>query len=116
MANHPTCTWTGESGASYTYFIWPLPVDFDLNQDGNYIYSKKNSAGKWVPIYIGQGDLADRVGDDHHKARSIKLRGATHVHVHLNSREVDRLAEEGDLLAHYTNAYQPAGCNERLGG
>jgi len=59
MANSEKCTWVGDSGTEYTYFIRALPVNFDPNQNGNYIFSKKNERGKWVPIYIGEGDLAD---------------------------------------------------------
>ena len=113
MADHPKFTWTGGSGTNYTYHIHSLPVTFDPNQDGNYIYSRKNDQGKWLPIYIGQGDLADRVSDNHHQAACIKRKGATHVHVHLNAKEQDRKAEEADLLAQYTNAYKPNGCNEQ---
>lgn len=116
MSNTPTCTWTGASGTNYTYYIHKLPVSFNANQDGNYIFSKLNSENRWVPIYIGQGDLHDRISDDHHQARCIKTRGATHVHVHSNSTERARLAEEQDLLAYYTNAYTPNGCNEKIGG
>ena len=116
MAEHPKCTWTGESGTPYEYFIYPLPFTFNRNQDGNYIYSRKNDQGKWVPIYIGEGDLADRIGDEHHQAACIKRRGATHVHAHLNPDEKDRTAEEADLLANYTNAYKPTGCNDKEGG
>ena len=116
MADHEKCIWTGESGKEYTYYIWHLPADFKPHQDGNYIFSKKNDKGRWVPIYIGQGDLADRVSDDHHQAACIKRKGATHVHVHLNPKEEDRTDEESDLLANYTNAYTPTGCNEKEGG
>lgn len=116
MAEHETCTWRGESGTDYTYYIWTLPADFKANQDGNYILSKRNDKGLWVPIYIGQGDLAERVSNDHHQADCIRKRGATHVHVHLNKQEKDRTAEEADLLARYTNAYKPYGCNEKEGG
>jgi hypothetical protein len=116
MADQAKCTWTGESGASYEYFIHQLPVDFNPNQDGNYIFSKKNDKGRWVPIYIGQGDLARRVSADHHQADNIRKKGATHVHVHLNLKEGSRMIEEKDLLAKYTNAYTPHGCNEREGG
>jgi len=115
LTEHPTCQWSGASGAQYTYYIWELPASFNKDQDGNYIYAKKNAEGKWVPIYIGQGDLKDRT-EDHHQAACISRKGATHIHVHLNASEEDRLAEERDLLAHYTNAYQPAGCNEKQGG
>ncbi len=116
MAEHKKCSWTGASSTKYTYFIWELPADFNANQDGNYIFSKKNDKGLWVPIYIGEGDLADRVSDDHHQAACIKRKGATHVHVHLNTKEKDRIAEEADLLAHYTDAYTPNGCNVKEGG
>lgn len=116
MAEHDKCTWTGGSGTEYTYFVWSLPVNFNADQAGNYIFSKKNDKGLWVPIYMGQGDLADRVRDIHHQAPCIKGKGATHVHVHLNPRERDRTAEEEDLLARYTNAYAPNGCNVKEGG
>jgi len=115
MPDHPTCVWTGASGKTYTYYIWNLPTSFKENQDGNYIYSKKNSEGKWVPIYIGQGDLKDRT-ENHHQAACISEKGATHIHVHLNAKEQDRLNEEEDLLANHSNAYKPTGCNERKGG
>ena len=116
MADQQKCTWVGDSGTEYSYFIHALPVSFDPNQNGNYIFSKKNSNGKWVPIYIGEGDLADRVNDNHHQAACINRKGATHVHVHLNASKANRKAEEEDLLAHYTNAYAPSGCNEKEGG
>jgi hypothetical protein len=116
MAEHPICNWIGGSGQSYKYFVWDFPVKFNANQDGNYIYSKKNPANdKWVPIYIGEGDLRDR-SENHHKARCILSHGATHIHGHLNPKQEDRRAEERDLLANYKNAYSPQGCNEQEGG
>jgi len=74
-----------------------------------------NTAGQWVPVYIGQGDLKDRA-TNHHQARCIQQKGATHFHCHKNDLESNRLAEERDLLGNYTQAYQPIGCNERFGG
>lgn len=115
MPEYQEIQWTGASGKKYTYYIWKLPVDFSPDQNGNYIYSKLNENNKWVPIYIGQGDLKQRT-DNHHQAPCIKRKGATHIHVHLNVKEEDRTAEEKDLLANYTNAYQPVGCNEKEGG
>lgn len=84
--------------------------------DGNYIYTKLNTENHWVPIYIGQGDLSDRISPNHHKAECIERKGATHVHVHANANESKRLSEERDLLARYTQAYAPKGCNEKKGG
>jgi hypothetical protein len=115
MAEHPTCNWRGGSGTWYKFYVWTLPVNFGENQSGNYIFTKKNPEGKWVPIYIGQGDLKNR-SENHNKANCIRAKGATHIHVHLNSGEADRTSEERDLLTRYTNAYAPNGCNEQEGG
>jgi len=115
MSEDQTINWHGASGKLYTYYVRALPVNFNPNQNGNYIYTKLNQDGKWIPIYIGQGDLKDRT-ENHHKAACIRSKGATHVHVHTNSREQDSQAEERDLLANYTNAYEPLGCNEKIGG
>ena len=66
MADSPTCTWTGASGTKYTYYIHKLPVSFQ-EAYGNYIYSKASAEpNRWLPIYIGEGDLADRIGNGHH--------------------------------------------------
>jgi len=111
----PTCTWNGASGKKYLYHVKTLPVTFTPNQNGNYIYTKL-VGNKWSPIYIGQGDLGDRIGPNHQQANCIEKKGATHVHTHLNSVEKNRTDEESDLLANYTNAYAPNGCNERIGG
>lgn len=116
MEKKPTCNWIGTSGARYTYYIYELPTSFNPNQNGNYIYAKKNIKNKWVPVYIGQGDLADRSGPSHHRADCIKRKNATHFHCSLNPREADRIKEEKDLLSQYTNAFEPKGCNERTGG
>ena len=84
---------------------------------GNYIFSNRNNQNRWVPIYIGEGNLKDRVSSGvHHQAACIERKGATHVHAHLTRTKEDSQAEEEDLLERYTNAYQPYGCNQRPGG
>lgn len=107
-----TCNWRGKSGRDYFYWIYPLPVSFDLSQDGNYIFARLDAIFRWVPIYIGQGNLNNHA-NSHPQAACIRTRGASHLHGRVNRAERDRLAEEGDLLANYTQAYQPTGCNER---
>jgi hypothetical protein len=111
MANQETCAWSGKSGSKYTFYVYPRHPNINEGQDGNYIYAKKNGEGLWVPVYIGQGDLSKRATTDHHRVRCIDSKGATHVHLHLNPKMDDRLAEERDLLANYTNALAPDGCN-----
>jgi hypothetical protein len=106
-----TCTWTGASGKSYTYYVYPRGTVVNPGKDGNYVYSKLNSQNQWVPVYFGEGDLAARAGSNHHQKKCIDSKGATHVHMRLNASKDSRLAEETDLLAHYTNALAPLGCN-----
>jgi hypothetical protein len=111
MAEQETCTWIGKSGTKYTYYVYPRHPVINEGQDGNYIYAKKNSDGLWVPIYIGEGALSKRATPDHHRIDCIDKKGATHVHLRLNANKETRRAEEIDLLANYTNALAPNGCN-----
>ena len=111
-----TCTWIGITGNGYVYDVHKLPASFKDDQYGNYIYTRISNENKWVPIYIGEGDLGERVGDSHHKAECIKAKGATHVHEHLTVNKTEGKAEETDLLSRYTDAFAPKGCNEAPGG
>ena len=115
MTSSPTCKWIGASKTQYTYYIHELPISFQ-EVYGNYIYSKRNSKNRWVPIYIGEGELSDRISSAHHRAQCIQKKGATHVHVHTTSSKNQGKAEEEDLLGNYTNAYEPNGCNVKSRG
>jgi hypothetical protein len=112
MADQETCIWTRASGEKYQYFVYPRHPSVNEGQDGNYIYSRKNEKGQWVPIYIGEGDLSKRATPDHHRTECIDAKKATHVHLRLNADKDTRRAEEKDLLARFTNALvQNGGCN-----
>lgn len=110
MAEHSTCIWKGKSGKTYKFFIWYVPTYFQSGQQGNYIYTKKNSEGKWTPIYIGQGKLDDGIVNSEVK-ECLELKGATHIHVHLNTDETSRVTEKKDLISNYSNTLSPKGCN-----
>ncbi len=115
MNQNKKCTWVGASGKQYSFHVYSLPQSFESEQNGNYIFTKEE--GNVCPaIYIGQGDLGDRIGEAHHKWQCVQSKGATQVHVHLNPDEATRLAEEEDLLAGNPEAYAPTGCNEKQGG
>lgn len=103
--------WVGASGAKYVYWGHALPYSCDPDQPGNYIFCKL-VGDRWQAVYIGQGDINDRVNDPEHFACATQ-KGATHVHVHTNPSEAARLAEEDDLLASNPGSYAPTGCNER---
>jgi len=105
--------WIGASKRRYRYFVYTLPRSFDKNQDGNYIYAKKDLNGNWVPIYIGEGNLETHASDRLHQIKCIESKGATHIHAHLRSDEKARKAEEEDFLNNHPDVYAPIGCNEK---
>lgn len=109
-----TVIWPGASGTKYKYWVYELPANLKA-MDGNYIYCKRNARG-WEAIYIGEGNLKDRSGGNHHRSDCIDRKGATHIHAHLQVGPKARKAEESDLLALHTEAYVPSGCNKKEGG
>lgn len=113
MAERQTCTWTGASGRKYVYDVYRRHPDVTPNQAGNFIYAKMDEHKRWVPVYIGQGDLTQRAAAERGRAACIDARGATHVHLHVSFDKEDRLAEEKDLLNNFPQAYVPDGCNEK---
>lgn len=101
-------TWSGASGASYTYDIYPINGSFP-SSPGNYIFAK-GTATSWVPLYIGQtSNLSSRLSplSGHEKYDCARRHGITHVHIHVNTGgEQARLREERDLI----NRFNPP-CN-----
>lgn len=116
MTDHATCAWTGASGRKYIYEIYTRHPKLPPNQPGNYIYAKMDEHRRWVPIYIGEGNLTQRAASDRRVVERIDARGATHVHLHGNYDRDNRLSEIKDLLDNFPQAYAPEGCNEKQGG
>jgi hypothetical protein len=86
----------GESGAKYPY----------------YVYERDLRVPKlWVPLFVGQGDLSLLVSADRDLAARIEAKGATHVHLRVNSEALDREGEVADILKRYQNAFEPERCN-----
>jgi hypothetical protein len=87
---------SGRSG-QYTYWVYPIDTTFK-DEPGNYIYAKRNSAGQWQPVYIGQSSsLSQRLASLVAEQAAIRF-GATHILAHLNSDERARKDEESDLI------------------
>ena len=114
MADASKVNWPGRSGQQYTYSIHDLDWVPSAKQDGNYVFAKAVGAG-WEAVYIGEGDLQTRRAA-HLDKGCVTDKGSTHFHCHLNSSQSARLAEEADMLGGNLEAYEPVGCNERLGG
>lgn len=112
MNQDNTCYWSGISGTNYKYYTYSLPTRFKIAQTGNYIYSRRDPSGLWVPIYIGQGDLGESIGFKHPQWACLRAHKTTHVHVHLHRDDQGRKLEENDLLENYTQAWFPKGCQQ----
>lgn len=99
MAEH--VTWQGQSGKQYDYWVYPISTTFK-DEPGNYIYAKRNAAGEWQAVYIGQtSSLSQRLAS-HEKEESIIRRGrATHILAHLSTSSLARRMEERDLISCY---------------
>jgi hypothetical protein len=78
---------------------------------GIFIYSKKNDEDLWVPLFVGEGDLSLQASADRELIARIHAKGATHIHLRVNSDPLDRTSEIADILKRYQNAFEPEGCN-----
>jgi len=95
-----TFTWHGASGKQYEYWVYEIGASFK-NEAGNYIFAKRNTAGKWTPVYIGETkSLKERLTSNHEKLPCVKKYGGTHIHAHTTpAGEQARKAEEADMIA-----------------
>jgi len=105
--------WTGSSGRTYEFVVvpWPAPIDFGV-VDGNYICARQTVNGEWIPVYIGQGDLAEACAKTYPFFDELLNRDVTHLHCHINDDPASRRREARDLLAAHPLAFKPTGCNE----
>lgn len=103
-------TWVGASRAPYLYYVYDVNEIIPPNL-GNYIYARIEDGRNWVPIYFGRGDLSICAGDKADLMKCIELKGATHIHLHCNSRPHDRSVEMEDLLLRFGQAFAPGGCH-----
>lgn len=86
----------GELG-SYSYGAYPLNTTFK-DEPGNYIYARRNSAGRWEPLYIGESSsLGQRLASFDVERTAIRF-GATHILAHLNPDVSARKHEASDLI------------------
>ena len=90
----------GASGASYDFEVYTWGTDFKPLA-AVYTVLRLRADGLYDVIYIGQtGNLSERF-DDHHKAWCFNRNGKTHIGIHLESTEKNRLFIEQDLVAYY---------------
>jgi len=111
--------WTGGSATSYTYIVHSIADVLSSLQrnfrpiQSNFIFTRMDRDGKWLPIHIGQGNLESILGDRNPRWPCIMAKGATHVHTgSVDALEIEREKEVADLLAVHVQAYCPDGCSE----
>jgi hypothetical protein len=75
------------------------------------MFARRAGDGRWVPVYIGQGNLKEQVSDKIQVARARK-KGASHILARTNPNEQLRRVEAHDMLAGHPEACAPTGCNE----
>ena len=109
-----TSNWVGTSGKAYTYQVYELPITFESRQKGNFAFARLDSGRRWVPVFVGEGDLGKHVDANNYQFHLIQQRGATHVHVRLNPDVHDRRSEVRDLLGLHKIAFEPYGCNPAM--
>ena len=100
----------------YVYEIHRRHPLLPPNEPGNFIYARRDNNKRWLPVYIGEGNLTQCAGPDSRSVECIDAKGATHIHVHVNYAHDNRVAEVNDLLENYPEAYAPDGCNRKESG
>lgn len=115
MVNYGISIWTGKSGEKYEFEMYSLDTVFKEEIEGNYIFAKPGNNGRIYAVYIGEGILKDRIEFRIDEAR-VQEKGCDRVCVMVNADKENRKYIEEDLLASNTDAYEPIGCNVKIGG
>ena len=76
-----TYSWVGTSGRTFAYQVYELPISFESNQKGNFVFARFDSGRHWVPIFVGEGDLGKHVDANNYELHVIQRRGATSGYV-----------------------------------
>lgn len=113
-------TWIGASGRKYKMEAYSLDIDVNPDVCGNYIFGElyhddTDNLDKIRAIYIGEGKLNDRICFRINEGR-VQQKGCNCFCAMVNENEKSRKEIEDDLLAANPNAYEPEGCNIKIGG
>lgn len=112
-------TWKGRSGRVYEMEAFSLDTVVKPDICGNYIFGRlytDEKARKYIaPIYIGEGILKDRIEFRINEGR-VQKKGCNCFCGMINEDEKSRKEIEDDILAAYPQAYEPVGCNIKIGG
>jgi hypothetical protein len=91
-------TFKGESGATYTFQLFPYPTAF---RAVGAIYALLRFDGAYHVVYAGQtGDLSSRF-DDHHHEDHFTVHKVTNIAVLVQEGEQARRRIEEDIVRYY---------------
>jgi len=105
-----TSSFSGASGADYSDNVFPTNFTPQDKQFYNYMFASLSSEGRWIPVFIGQGDLKQYLSDQA-LVRGAAHTRSTHVLAHISPDGQQRRTEASDMLASYPQALALSGCN-----
>jgi predicted GIY-YIG superfamily endonuclease len=102
MAKIADAVFTGKSGTTYNFQVYPFGQAFNA-VGAVYIFTTRTvdalNKGTHTFAYIGQtGDLSERF-DNHHKAVQIKAQNPNCICILVDNNEESRRAIETDMIA-----------------
>jgi len=98
MSYRPTIILTGESGASFTFWIFPSEW-LGSDEPGIYIFARPSPLNRWEIVYVGETDNFNRRIDEHKRNQLLAQYEITHIFAHVNNDATARYLEEQDLIA-----------------
>jgi hypothetical protein len=99
---HQAIEWTGHSGKTYRYYIWPRHAKIEGHPPGNFMHVKVAEDGTLQPVFIGQTDDLNRRLLSKEELDCVDAQAATQIHIRAHYHgEDDRMTEEHDLIARW---------------
>jgi hypothetical protein len=102
-------TWQGYSDKEYAYAIYPVTENHFLNFPGSFIFTHINEDDTFLPLYVAHTLHLQHTISSIKKLEMFRQHGLSHIHIHVNWSDSDRLAEVKDLI----HAWNPP-CNKFL--
>jgi len=103
-----TSSFSGASGTDYSYGVFPQNFVPQDQQFYNYMFASLSPEGRWIPAFIGQGDLKRYLSDQTH-VRGVAHSRSTHVLAHISPDAQQRRMEASDMLASHPQALALSG-------
>ena len=101
--------WKGHSNKEYLYSIYPVTENHFPNLPGSFIFTNEIESGVFLPIYIAHTLHLQHEISFIKRLEIFKRHSLSHIHIHINWSDTDRLIEVKDLI----RAWNPS-CNQLI--